>query len=88
MLAIFESALEQSIGDGQRAALLPSRAVRDAARSGAGAGGEATASREKFEALPTAEQDAVVEFPKSSQVLPPDTRSLIVDERGRSRAWP
>lgn len=44
--------------------------------------GEALASRTAFERLPAAEQDAVIEMLKSLQVLPPNTRSLVVDEDG------
>jgi hypothetical protein len=31
--------------------------------------------------------DAVIGFLKSLQVLPPNTPSLVVDEKGRARAW-
>lgn len=51
-------------------------------------GGEAAATRAAFRALPTAHQDAIVEFLKSLQVLPPGTRSLVVNEQGRPKAWP
>jgi hypothetical protein len=47
--------------------------------------GEADASRRSFEALPNLEQNAVIEFLKSLQVLRPGTRSLIVDENGNPR---
>jgi hypothetical protein len=50
-------------------------------------GGEAAAARAAFKALPTADCDAVIEFLKSLQVLPPNTPSLVVDERGRPRTW-
>lgn len=50
-------------------------------------GGEALASRRAFEALTAHERDCVIEFLKSLQVLPPGTRSLVVDERGRPREW-
>jgi hypothetical protein len=50
-------------------------------------GGEAASTRAKFLALPPAERDAVIEFLKSLQVLPPGTPSLVVDERGRPRSW-
>jgi CxxC motif-containing protein (DUF1111 family) len=51
-------------------------------------GGEALASRQAFEALAAPEQDSVIEFLKSLQVLRPRTESLIVDERGRPKEWP
>lgn len=51
-------------------------------------GGEAAATRAAFRALPTAHQDAIVEFLKSLQVLPPGTRALVVNEQGRPKAWP
>ncbi|HKF68687.1 MAG TPA: di-heme oxidoredictase family protein [Vicinamibacterales bacterium] len=44
--------------------------------------GEADASRQAFEALSDAERNAVIEFLKSLQILPPGTRSLCVDEDG------
>jgi hypothetical protein len=47
--------------------------------------GEALASRRTFQALRPPEQDAIIEFLKSLQVLPPGTRSLVVDERGHPR---
>jgi cytochrome c peroxidase len=51
--------------------------------------GEALASRQAFEALPLAERDAVVEFLKTLQVLPPGTKNLLVDDRGRKiKKWP
>jgi CxxC motif-containing protein (DUF1111 family) len=50
-------------------------------------GGEARASRAKFNGLPEAERDAIIEFLKSLQVLPPNTSALVIDERGRPRTW-
>jgi hypothetical protein len=51
--------------------------------------GEALASRQAFEALAAGERDAVIEFLKTLQVLPPGTKHLIVDEKGRKRKkWP
>jgi len=50
--------------------------------------GEALASRQAFQALRPDEQDAVIEFLKTLQVLPPGTQSLIVDEQGKPKAWP
>jgi len=50
--------------------------------------GEAEASRKAFKLLPAAEQDALIEFLKTLQVLPPGTRDLIVDENFRPRSWP
>ena len=32
--------------------------------------------------------DAVIEFLKSLQVLPPGTRALVVNEQGRPKEWP
>ncbi len=51
-------------------------------------GGEAAATRAAFRALPSAHQDAVIEFLKSLQVLPPGTRALVVNEQGRPKEWP
>jgi mono/diheme cytochrome c family protein len=50
-------------------------------------GGEAALARANFNALPPAERDAVIEFLKSLQVLPPGSPTLVVDERGRQRSW-
>lgn len=50
--------------------------------------GEALLSRQQFEALPSAEQGALIEFLKTLQVLPPDTTHRIVDEKYQHRRWP
>ena len=50
--------------------------------------GEALDQRRAFERLPQGAQDALIEFLKSLQVLPPGTRALIVDETFQRRAWP
>jgi len=50
--------------------------------------GEALSQRLAFDALPKDRQNAVVEFLKSLQVLPPGAESLVVDERGKPKRWP
>ena len=50
--------------------------------------GEAIDSRKAFQALPAHEQDCLIEFLKSLQVLPPGTKDLIVDENFKAREWP
>jgi cytochrome c peroxidase len=50
--------------------------------------GEAVESRRAFKALPVPEQDAVIEFLKTLQVLPPGTKDRIVDEKYQARTWP
>ncbi len=50
--------------------------------------GEAQSSTAAYKALSAYEQDSVIEFLKTLQVLPEGTTSLVVDERGRPRAWP
>jgi len=50
--------------------------------------GEAKPSRRAFESLPAAERDAVIEFLKTLQVLPPGTKDRIVDDTFRPRTWP
>ena len=50
--------------------------------------GEALAQRKAFDALPDEQKNDIIEFLKSLQVLPPGSRSLVVDERGNPRAWP
>jgi hypothetical protein len=47
--------------------------------------GEAAASCQAFQAFPTADQDAVIEFLKTLHVLPPGTKDLIVEGKGRKR---
>ena len=50
--------------------------------------GEALTQREAFDALSTAQQNQVIEFLKSLQVLPPNARSPVVDEDGNPKHWP
>ena len=50
--------------------------------------GEAAVAKSRFDALSQDEQDAVIEFLKSLQVLPPGTKHLVIDERGNPRPWP
>ena len=50
--------------------------------------GEARRERLAFQKLAAFDQDCIVEFLKSLQVLPPGTRNLIVDERFQPREWP
>jgi len=50
--------------------------------------GEARSSRLAFEGLSEYERDAVIEFLKTLQVLPPGTKHLIIDERGEGKRWP
>jgi hypothetical protein len=40
-----------------------------------------------FEASSQYEQDSIIEFLKTLQILPPGTRYLIVDEHGRKKRW-
>ncbi len=49
--------------------------------------GEALSQRRAFQALSSGEQDAIVEFLKTLQVLPPGTRGLVVDEKFRAKDW-
>ena len=50
--------------------------------------GEALVQKNAFDALPADQQDALIEFLKSLQVLAPGSRSLVVDERGNPKRWP
>jgi di-heme oxidoreductase (putative peroxidase) len=50
--------------------------------------GEAEDSRRKFEQLSPEKQGEVIEFLKSLQVLPPGSKSLVVDEHGNAKDWP
>jgi hypothetical protein len=51
-------------------------------------GGEALAQRQAFNALSADQRNAIIEFLKSLQVLPPGSRSLVVDENGNQKRWP
>jgi hypothetical protein len=48
--------------------------------------GEAIPVRRAFNGLPAGQQNDVIEFLKSLQVLPPASKSLVVDENGNPRA--
>ncbi|MFO0984331.1 MAG: di-heme oxidoredictase family protein [Planctomycetota bacterium] len=49
--------------------------------------GEAIAARTAFDGLSKYERDSIIEFLKTLRVLPPDTRSLVVDENGDPKEW-
>lgn len=53
-----------------------------------GHAGEATAVRDGWRKLPAADRDAVIEFLKTLQVLPPGVTSRIVDENYKPKKWP
>ena len=50
--------------------------------------GEAEASGTAFRSLPKYDQDSVIEFLKSLQILPATARSLCVDENGKDTDCP
>ena len=50
--------------------------------------GEALAQRKAFDALPVEQQNDLIEFLKSLQVLPPGSRSFVIDENGNAKSWP
>ena len=50
--------------------------------------GEAREERTAFQRLRPHDQDSLIEFLKSLQVLPAGTRHLIVDEHHQPRTWP
>ena len=50
--------------------------------------GEAEASGAAFRALAKYDQDSVIEFLKSLQILPPTARSLCVDKNGKDTDCP
>jgi hypothetical protein len=50
--------------------------------------GEALQSRTQFQALKAYDQDSLIEFLKTLQVLPPGTPYTIVDENFREKQWP
>jgi len=49
--------------------------------------GQALPQRLAYDALPADLQNDVIEFLKSLQVLPPNAKSLIVDETGNPKRW-
>lgn len=49
--------------------------------------GEALRSRVAFQEATVEDQNALIEFLKSLQVLPPGTKNLIVDENFRPKVW-
>jgi hypothetical protein len=50
--------------------------------------GESQPETDNFLALAQFEQDSIVEFLKTLQVLPEGTRARVIDNRGRPRSWP
>ena len=50
--------------------------------------GEALDQRKAFENLPRYDQDSLIEFLKSLQVLPPGTKWQVVDENFHEKKWP
>jgi CxxC motif-containing protein (DUF1111 family) len=49
--------------------------------------GEALDARRAFQVLSEYEQDSLIEFLKSLQVLPPGTKELVVDDHFRQKKW-
>jgi hypothetical protein len=50
--------------------------------------GEAAESRRAYQRLTLSEQDALIEFLKTLQVLPPGVKDLVVDENFHAKVWP
>jgi hypothetical protein len=50
--------------------------------------GEALGQRMAFDALAVEQQNGLIECLKSLQVLPPNAKSLVVDENGNAKRWP
>ena len=50
--------------------------------------GEALPQRKAFDALPADLQNDLIEFLKSLQVLPPGSKSLVIDDHGNQKDWP
>jgi len=50
--------------------------------------GEAQTQHDAFVALAKYDQDSILEFLKSLQVLPPGTKSSAIDDEGRPLQWP
>ena len=49
--------------------------------------GEALESYQNWIALSDYERDAIIEFLKTLQVLPQDTKHLVIDQRGKAKKW-
>jgi hypothetical protein len=49
--------------------------------------GEASSSAHAFRSLNNYDQSSIVEFLKTLQILPPNTKHLVVDERGNRKDW-
>lgn len=52
-----------------------------------GHAGEALEQRKAYQALSQYDQDCLIEFLKSLQVLPPGTKNLVVDENYKPKVW-
>ncbi len=52
-----------------------------------GHAGEALEQRRAYQALSQYDQDCLIEFLKSLQVLPPGTKDLVVDENYKPKVW-
>lgn len=50
--------------------------------------GEALRSRQAFQQLSPYDRDSVIEFLKTLRVLPPASRSLVINEAGQPKVWP
>jgi hypothetical protein len=50
--------------------------------------GEALESRKAFQTSADYDQDSLIEFLKTLQILPPGTKDLIVDENFKRKSWP
>ena len=50
--------------------------------------GEAQATTDAWHVLSDHERNCIIEFLKTLQILPPDTKSLVVDGKGNPRNWP
>ena len=50
--------------------------------------GEAQGVMDLYFALPETDQDAIIEFLKSLQILPEKTKSLAIDSKGKKIKWP
>ena len=57
---------------------IPSKTMREAVLAHSG---EALQSRMAFQALSNGDRDAIIEFLKSLQILPPKTRELVLFQR-------
>jgi hypothetical protein len=78
----------QALGNCQSAFIRASRALHHDAEAVLAHAGEASASAAAFRASSKYDQDCIIEFLKSLQILPLSAKSPCVDENGKDIQFP